>query len=507
VVTAAPGARPAALTLDDDADLVAAVRRGDDHAFERLYSLYHRRISAYVRGMVKDYARAEDVTQEVFISALRRLRASEQDIALRPWLYEIARNACIDQYRRTQRAPEVLLDAEAPDSEPLISFGPTPDVAVDTKQSLDHLRHAFSGLSDVQHEILVMRELEGRSYREIGERLNLTRPAVESALFRARRRLLEEYEELSSGTRCVRVQSAINSACTGSAGVRERWRIASHVSHCNVCRRHAHLSGLGPQLTSGSLPARVAAVLPLPAFLRRALATRATPRVAGVHPDHVSGLMNMAGAVSSAAEPLSGWITAGAAAATVALAIGSASVIGSPSPAHRTSASSRAAASAAGARAASHTAASRAARTRPPSFALRPGAANGAPRAHSSTPGAFKLHAAAPAASRGAHPATQQPSGLGILPGQSADPTADPTAPISATPLQPYVHGAVSGATQAAGGVGAGGGAGGGTTAATTQAVPTDVANTPGAATQTATGAVQGVIGGSPSQLPAPPKH
>ena len=59
---------------DLDADLVAAVRRGDDRAFEQLYSRYQRRISAYVFGMVKDHGRAEDITQEVFISALRRMR-------------------------------------------------------------------------------------------------------------------------------------------------------------------------------------------------------------------------------------------------------------------------------------------------------------------------------------------------------------------------------------------------------------------------------------------------
>jgi RNA polymerase sigma factor (sigma-70 family) len=501
VTTPAVGARPTALPQDDDADLVAAVRRGDDHAFECLYSRYHRRISAYVRGMVKDYARSEDVTQEVFISALRRLRASEQDIALRPWLYEIARNACIDQYRRTQRAPEVLLDADSTDTEPLVSFGPTPDVAVDTKQSLDHLRHAFSGLSEVQHEVLVMRELEGRSYREIGERLNLTRPAVESALFRARRRLLEEYEELSSGTRCTRVQRAINSACTGSAGVRERWRIATHVSHCNVCRRHAHLSGLGPELTSAPLPARVAAVLPLPAFLRRAVAARATPRVAGVHPDHVSGLMNMASAVGSGADPLSGWITAGAAAATVALAIGSASVIGSASPTHRVAAPSSFAGAAVGTLGVPHAASGRGGPA-PPSFTL-PSASAKDLRIRGSSPVAAKTHTVAPtpsAAPRGAHPATQQHSGLDILPGPAAGPPGGPAGSISPSPLHPYATGAVSGAAAAAGQVS------GTMTAAATQTVPPDVAAAPGAATQTAVQGAQGATSGSGSALPPPPK-
>ena len=95
-----------------DHRLVAAVRRGDDRAFEALYQRYHRRIHAYVFGMVKDHQRAEDVTQEVFVSALRRMRATERPIAFKPWVYEIAKNACIDQFRRAKRAEEVSYNAD-----------------------------------------------------------------------------------------------------------------------------------------------------------------------------------------------------------------------------------------------------------------------------------------------------------------------------------------------------------------------------------------------------------
>ena len=96
----------------DDQRLVAAVRRGDDRAFEALYSRYQRRIHAYVMGMVKDHGRAEDVTQEVFVSALRRMRETERPIAFKPWIYEIAKNACIDQFRRSRRTEEVSLEAD-----------------------------------------------------------------------------------------------------------------------------------------------------------------------------------------------------------------------------------------------------------------------------------------------------------------------------------------------------------------------------------------------------------
>src|SRR6476646_11063723 len=231
-----------------DNHLVAAVRAGDDRAFERLYERYHRRIAAYIYGMVNDYARAEDIAQDVFMSALRRMRETDRSIAFKPWIYEIAKNACIDQFRRSRRAEEVSYDAEeglgAADYGRLVSNDAIPDAAVDQKMSLDHLCGAFGGLSETHHEILVMREREGLSYREIGERLGMTRPSVESTLFRARRRLSEEYEDLVSGDRCRRVQSIILTAADGALGARDQRSMARHISYCQPCRRQAKLSGV-----------------------------------------------------------------------------------------------------------------------------------------------------------------------------------------------------------------------------------------------------------------------
>jgi RNA polymerase sigma factor (sigma-70 family) len=260
-------------TRSSDHQLVAAVRRGDDRAFECLYERYCRRIQSYVAGMCKDHARAEDITQEVFVSALRRMRETERPIAFKPWIYEIAKNACIDHHRRSRRAEEVSLqagDGLAPaDYGRLIGSDPEPDAAVAAKQDLEDLCGAFGGLSQPHHEILVMRELEGLSYREIGERLGMTRPAVESTLFRARRRLTEEYDDLVSGRRCLRVQGIIATAARGRLGARDTRRLARHVAHCQPCRREALGAGLDAALLTApprSVAAKVAALLPFPGF-------------------------------------------------------------------------------------------------------------------------------------------------------------------------------------------------------------------------------------------------
>jgi RNA polymerase sigma factor (sigma-70 family) len=275
---AAPGYDGAGSPADNsDQQLVARVRQGDDRAFEVLYQRYHRRIHAYVLGMVKDHGRAEDVTQEVFVSALRRMRETEQPLAFKPWIYQIAKNSCIDAFRRSKRAEEVSYDADdalAPsDHSRLVGSGPTPDAAVAAKQDLDNLCGAFGGLSETHHEILVLRELEGLSYQEIGRRMGMSRPAVESTLFRARRRLTEEYDDIVSGARCLRIQGIILAAAQSRLGARDTRRLARHLSHCQPCRREALAAGLDRGLLARPsvrerVAGKVAGVLPLPIFTR-----------------------------------------------------------------------------------------------------------------------------------------------------------------------------------------------------------------------------------------------
>ncbi len=226
--------------------------------------------------MLRDHAQAEDVTQDVFVAALRRLRATEQPIAFKAWIHEIAKNACIDAWRRTSRADVVSYDEGlgAADRGRLVSAEPAPEAQVDTQLELEQLKGAFEGLSDAHHEILIMRELHGYSYQQIGQRLGMTRAAVESTLFRARRRLGEEFEELGTGVACRRSRAIVAGAeGRGRAGARDELRLARHVAHCDGCRRAAALAGfdLAALAARKGLRAKIGALLPLPAWLRRRL--------------------------------------------------------------------------------------------------------------------------------------------------------------------------------------------------------------------------------------------
>jgi RNA polymerase sigma factor (sigma-70 family) len=228
-----------------DTDLVAAVRRGEDTAFEELFRRYQQCVTAYVARIVGCRGHAEEITQEAFISALRRLRETDQAIVFKAWIYGIARNGAIDHLRaRSRRAPEVGYDHVEAFVEPAGTLAaPAPEAAMENKQSLTDLQGAFGGLSDSHHQILVMRELEGLSYDQLGARLGMSRSQVESTLFRARRRLEEEYSELVSGERCQRVQALIARG-DAALGVRDTARVERHLSHCHPCRRTSRRSSL-----------------------------------------------------------------------------------------------------------------------------------------------------------------------------------------------------------------------------------------------------------------------
>jgi len=254
-----------------EGSLVDAVRQGEDEAFGELYRRHQPEVARFVRARIRDQGRAEDVTQDAFLSALRRLRQTDGDVAFRPWMFEIARNATIDCYRRSSRTEEVSIDADAMQAADAgrLPGGPQPELSLVTQESFASLREAMHELSDVHRRAIVLRELEGRSYREIGARLDLGQAAVESTLFRARRSLEREYTELDSGRRCRLVGAAIGRLAEGLESDRDRQRLDRHARRCSSCRRRARTLGVEPMLGRRTVAARAAALMPLPVFLRR----------------------------------------------------------------------------------------------------------------------------------------------------------------------------------------------------------------------------------------------
>jgi RNA polymerase sigma factor (sigma-70 family) len=165
-----------------------------DRSFERLYRTHRRDVYNFVLHDVRNPDEAEDVTQVAFLNAYRALRSGRPPEKPRAWLLTIAQNVSRRRFRRrSAQIQEVPLDAELAVAAPDDYDGPT----------AKEIYAAFRVLPDKQRSALAMRELQGRSYAEIADELDLSIPAVETLIFRARRTLRTQLEPEESKLRAV----------------------------------------------------------------------------------------------------------------------------------------------------------------------------------------------------------------------------------------------------------------------------------------------------------------
>src|SRR5256885_8817519 len=141
-----------------DARLAVAASQGDDEAFGLLYERYAPRIGAYLSRLLDDEHLAQDLTHEVFVSALRRLRTDRPPIAFGPWLYRIARNASIDVHRRAQIVRQVPLEGNGDDTASTAGDG-RPEATAEVRLWLEQLRDVLGGLSETPRTALLLRGL------------------------------------------------------------------------------------------------------------------------------------------------------------------------------------------------------------------------------------------------------------------------------------------------------------------------------------------------------------
>jgi RNA polymerase sigma factor (sigma-70 family) len=210
--------------------------------------------------------RAEDIAQEAWTSAYRALSAPGKPIDhVGPWLATIARNVARDRARRDMRQPEVANDE-------IVAAAPAPggvESALEGKHNIGRLLGAFDELSEEQRLILNLREFGGLTYKQIAEQLDKPESTIETALFRARRKMVKEYAELDSGRRCRIAQTQLLTGRQLSHG--ERRRLTRHLGRCASCERVARLEGAGHLIPAPRL-ARIAGTLPMPAVIARLLA-------------------------------------------------------------------------------------------------------------------------------------------------------------------------------------------------------------------------------------------
>ncbi len=182
--TAAPSRRTHLGTLSTctlreagDERLVALTRGGSERAFAEVMRRYQRPLHYYCLQMV-GAPRAEDAVQQAFMQAFVALRdGGHREIALRPWLYRIARNCAIDLLRKQHEHDEL---------DPEYDGMAQPPGVLEQKEELARVVAAIQALPEGQRRALTLRELEGRSYGEISAELGHTDSGVRQLIFRAR---------------------------------------------------------------------------------------------------------------------------------------------------------------------------------------------------------------------------------------------------------------------------------------------------------------------------------
>src|SRR5213083_862618 len=153
-----------------------AQRPRSDRGFERLYRRHVGDVYRYALAVMRNEADAEDVTQTTFMNALRAFQRGERPQKPQNWLIAIAHNVCRQRFRQSARRPtEVAFDDDI--GTQLVEPDEDAPTGEDIRRALGHL--AFN-----QRAALVMRELEGRSYAEIAEILDLSPSAVETLISR-----------------------------------------------------------------------------------------------------------------------------------------------------------------------------------------------------------------------------------------------------------------------------------------------------------------------------------
>ncbi len=220
-------AAPVLLRLRSDEQLVAMFRGGSEEAFGVICARFQTRLLAYVRRMLPPGPRsnAEDVLQDVYMRAYSALRADDRPVAVRAWLYRVAHNRCIDELRRPGAQPAEIVEQEG---DPRLD----PALAAERREQLRRLVVDLGRLPEQQRSALLMRELEGFTYEELGSTLGVTQPAVKSLLVRARVGLAEAAQARDASCDDIREDLA----GTRDRRVRTSARAKRHLRDCGECR-------------------------------------------------------------------------------------------------------------------------------------------------------------------------------------------------------------------------------------------------------------------------------
>jgi RNA polymerase sigma-70 factor (ECF subfamily) len=193
-------AAPAA-AADPDVALMLRFQGGDESAFRELFQKFGPRILYYARRLVGSEARAEELTQDVFVQMYRFRHRYRPESRLATWVYKIATNVCLNELRRPERRLRIDLWGrserdERPEGPSLPDpNAPTAEQGASTRELSKRLESAVAALPPKQRAALLLSRVDGLAYRDVARSLGCTEGAVKALLFRATQTLKKQLRE------------------------------------------------------------------------------------------------------------------------------------------------------------------------------------------------------------------------------------------------------------------------------------------------------------------------
>jgi RNA polymerase sigma-70 factor, ECF subfamily len=186
-------------TLGSDEVIVERALTGDAEAFGEIVRRWERRIFALTYGMLGREEDARDATQETFLAAFRNLRGFRGEAKVSSWLHRIAVNQCISRQRRAKVRSESALEDEQESATSIFAapFSHSPAYVAEGRQETLAVRRAINSLPIELRQVVVMKEFEELTFREIADALDLPLSTVKSRLYTAFKQLqmrLQKFE-------------------------------------------------------------------------------------------------------------------------------------------------------------------------------------------------------------------------------------------------------------------------------------------------------------------------
>ena len=183
------------MTREQEYLIVQQVLEGNTNAFEELVLEYEKKVYNVALRILGNSEDAADMTQEAFIKAFNSLSGFRGDSKFSVWLTRIVSNLCLDFLRSRSRRPTVSLSVEDDEGDDvqldIADVSQSPELLLERSLTSESVRRGRTALPEDYREILLLREIQGLSYDEIAEALNIEVGTVKSRIFRGRKKLCD----------------------------------------------------------------------------------------------------------------------------------------------------------------------------------------------------------------------------------------------------------------------------------------------------------------------------